>query len=104
VIQHLATLQSEHNTEGLEDPSNPGAHDYAVAMALRDCSLFLVLAKTAQGTLKVADVKLADLDLKLMTDENLKKWAKMENELTSSGAYTSAAMPGSACALERQLD
>jgi inositol-pentakisphosphate 2-kinase len=103
VIRHLAILQAEHNTEGLDDPKNTGARDYAVAMALRDCSLFLVLAKTAQGRLKIADVKLADLDLKSMTPENLKKWAKAENELITSGAYTSSAMPGSACALERQL-
>jgi inositol-pentakisphosphate 2-kinase len=102
VVHHLADLQAKHNTEGLQDPSNPEHRDYAVAMALRDCSVFLVLHASEAGRVEIARVKLADLDLKISTEGNLEKWAKMENELISSGAYTDESIPGSACALERR--
>lgn len=101
VLHHLGELQVEHNTEGLHDASNPEKRDYAVAMALRDCSVFMVLKKSRDGKLSIDRVKLADLDLKISTEGNLDKWAKMESNLISTGAYTDATMPGSACSLER---
>lgn len=103
VLYHLADLQAQYSTKGIDDASNPEHRDYAVAMALRDCSVFLVLQRStsAEGKLSLAHVKLADLDLKISTAGNLAKWAKMESDLISSGAYNNTNMPGSACALER---
>jgi inositol-pentakisphosphate 2-kinase len=102
VIHHLADLQARHNTEGLQDSSNPEHRDYAVAMALRDCSVFIVLDASQTERVDISRVKLADLDLKISTEGNLEKWAKMESDLISSGAYTDESMPGSSCALERE--
>ncbi|ETN39377.1 uncharacterized protein HMPREF1541_05600 [Cyphellophora europaea CBS 101466] len=102
VLHHLADLQEEHHTKGLQDASNPEHRDYAVAMALRDCSVFMVLNKSPGGKLSISRVKLADLDLKISSSGNLDKWAKMESDLISTGAYTDATLSGSACALERQ--
>jgi inositol-pentakisphosphate 2-kinase len=101
VLHHLYELQGQHDTHGLQDASNPEHRDYAVAMALRDCSLFMVLKKSSDGRLSIDRVKLADLDLKISTAGNLDKWAKMESDLISTGAYTNQTMPGSSCALER---
>lgn len=101
VLHRLRELQADHNTEGLDDASNYQHRDYAVAMALRDCSVFMVLDKSPRGRLDISRVKLADLDLKISTARNLEKWAKMESDLISSGAYTDESMPGSACVLER---
>lgn len=100
-LHHLANLQSRYNVEGIQDPSNPQHRDYAIAMALRDCSVFLVLEKSSDGDVYLSRVKLADLDLKNSTEGNLEKWAEMESNLISSGAYTNHTMPGSECALER---
>lgn len=104
VLHHLSELQAEHNVEGLYDSSNPEQRDYAVAMSLRDCSVFMVLNKSPSGQLDISRIKLADLDLKISTAGNLERWAKLESDLVSSGAYTDETMPGSACMLERQAN
>lgn len=101
-LRHLSDLQVQHNTQGLHDARNPEHRDYAVAMALRDCSVFMVLEKSSDdGRLGIGRVKLADLDLKISTAGNLDKWATMESNLISTGAYTNETMPGSSCQLER---
>ena len=101
VLRHMQKLQGEYSTEGMNDATNPEGRDYAVAMALRDCSVFLVLHRAEDGGLSIADIKFADLDLKIMTQNNLDKWAKLEGVLIESGAYTMESMAGSNCALER---
>lgn len=104
VLRCLKILQGQFGTGQIADVESDVAEeggDLAVAMALRDCSVFLVLAEDEDGQLKIVDVKLADLDLKILSTANREKWARMEAELCSSGAYTDATMSGSNCALER---
>ena len=86
-LRHLRKLQEEHGQVGLEDFRNPAGKDFSLAMALRDCSCFLVL-DTCNNDEPILDVKFADLDLKTTAGGKLEKWTHMEEELLSSNAYT----------------
>jgi inositol-pentakisphosphate 2-kinase len=100
---HLQRLQEEHGSVGLNDFQNPTGKDFGVAMALRDCSVFLPLRRKTrrdQGCIvELVDVKFADLDLKSMEGEKIQKWATMEQELLDGGWYHSR--EDSDCSLSR---
>jgi len=102
---HLRKLQEEHGSVGLKDFQNPIGKDFGVAMALRDCSVFLALRRRKnepqdQGVLvELVDVKFADLDLKSIEGGKVQKWATMEQELLDGGWYYSR--EDSNCSLSR---
>ncbi|KAI1625000.1 inositol-pentakisphosphate 2-kinase [Exophiala viscosa] len=100
VLSHLKALQQAHRSVGLEDFQTPAGKDFGLAMALRDCSVFLVLRRRDEGGgVDLVDVKLADLDLKTTDGGKVQKWARMEQELLDGGWYYSA--EDSNCALSR---
>ena len=86
-LRHLKRLQQEHGQVGLEDFQNPVGKDFSLAMALRDCSCFLVI-DGCNDNQPILDVKFADLDLKTVEGGKLQKWTQTEEQLLSSGAYT----------------
>ena len=101
-LRYLEVLQREHGTVGLEDFRNPDNKDFGVAMALRDCSVFLALQRRTdsdEGGVSVANVKFADLDLKTAEGGKILKWACTEQELLDGGWYYSP--DGSDCSLSR---
>ncbi|KIX03839.1 uncharacterized protein Z518_07392 [Rhinocladiella mackenziei CBS 650.93] len=103
-LNHLVTLQKEYGSVGLEDFRNPKDKDFGVAMALRDCSVFLALQRqpgSDEGDVEVIDVKFADLDLKTTEGGKVQKWAATEQELLDGGWYDH--LEGSNCSLSRQL-
>jgi inositol-pentakisphosphate 2-kinase len=98
VLRHLQTLQGKYNEVGLRDfqdasterasnatPSHES--DFSVAMALRDCSIFLIVAEKGERTC-IEAVKIADLDLKTTGGGKLGRWAGIEEELIEKGMYT----------------
>jgi len=100
---HLRKLQEEHGSVGLKDFQNPKGKDFGVAMALRDCSVFLALRKNESdqdGLVELVDVKFADLDLKSIAGGKVQKWATMEQELLDGGWYYSR--EDSNCSLSRR--
>ena len=106
-LQHLLTLQRKVNNVGVEDFKNPDANQFGVAMALRDCSVFMALTRSASpppssssGSVEISDVKFADLDLKSTEGGKVQKWAAMEQELIDGGWYYHTAQ-GVECALSR---
>lgn len=105
-LRHLLTLQREHGDVGLQDFQHPEGKDFGVAMALRDCSVFLALRRRAssasaeEGAVDLVDVKFADLDLKTTEGGKIQKWAAMEQELLDGGWYYS--LDGSDCSLSRR--
>lgn len=89
-LVHLKVFQQDHGSVGLQDFQNPAGKDFGLAMALRDCSVFLALRRRdAQGGIDLIDVKLADLDLKTTEGGKLQKWAATEQELLDGGWYYS---------------
>lgn len=100
-LRHLMTLQRKWGTVGLEDFCSPSGKDFGVAMALRDCSVFLALRRTdsSQGGVEVSDVKFADLDLKTTGGGKIQKWEATERELLEGGWYYS--VDGTDCSLSR---
>lgn len=121
VLRHLRGLQGRFGCVGLDDfrgglvdrsgdagLDSRGAvdagyeeGDFAVAMALRDCSVFLVIAEGEaedeagdgdedgnRDIPSIKAVKLADLDLKTTGGGKLQRWAGIEEELIRSGMYT----------------
>ncbi|KIX96540.1 uncharacterized protein Z520_07806 [Fonsecaea multimorphosa CBS 102226] len=102
-LRHLQTLQEDHGYVGLDDFLNPNGKDFGVAMALRDCSVFLALKRRADsvdGGVDIVDVKLADLDLKTTGGGKVQKWAAMEQELLDGGWYRN--LDGSNCWISRR--
>lgn len=102
-LRHLLTLQQKFNKVGVEDFRNPDANQFGVAMALRDCSVFLALRRIddlERQELEVSDVKFADLDLKSTEGGKVEKWAAMEQELLDGGWYYHT-VEGSECAISR---
>jgi inositol-pentakisphosphate 2-kinase len=105
-LQHLITLQQKFNTVGVEHFKNPDANEFGVAMALRDCSVFLALRRSPsvddpdQQRVEISDVKFADLDLKSAEGGKVQKWAAMEQDLLDGGWYYHV-VEGSECALSR---
>jgi inositol-pentakisphosphate 2-kinase len=103
-LKHLRRLQREHGAVGLQDFRHPDGLDFAVAMALRDCSCFLVLRRASReggDGLELVDVKFADLDLKMTEGGKLEKWAAIERELIDRGWYHRP-IQGSPCSLSRR--
>jgi len=101
-LKHLMELQRQWGSVGLEDFQNPGTKDLGVAMALRDCSVFLALRRRAapnDSGVDLKDVKLADLDLKSTEGGKVEKWAAMEQELRDGGWYHS--LEATQCSLSR---
>ncbi|KAJ9614450.1 Inositol-pentakisphosphate 2-kinase [Cladophialophora chaetospira] len=86
-LRHLQQLEKEHGAVGLDDFRSPDGKDFGVAMALRDCSVFLALKRreSDKGVVDVVDVKFADLDLKTTEGGKVQKWAAMEQELLDGG-------------------
>ncbi|EXJ82654.1 hypothetical protein A1O3_06467 [Capronia epimyces CBS 606.96] len=110
-LRHLATLQRQYGSVGLDDYRNPAGKNLDLAMALRDCSVFLALHTTttsasdsnsSRGRVELVDVKFADLDLKTPEGRKLQKWASMEQELLDGGWYYNA--EGSHCSLGRRRE
>ncbi|KAK5046371.1 hypothetical protein LTR84_008172 [Exophiala bonariae] len=102
-LRHLLTLQQKFNDVGVQDFKNPDANQFGVAMALRDCSVFLALKRTDDPdgqALEISDVKFADLDLKSTEGGKVEKWAKMEQVLLDGGWYYHT-VEGSECAISR---
>ncbi|OAP54725.1 hypothetical protein AYL99_11173 [Fonsecaea erecta] len=102
-LRHLQSLQEEHGSVGLDDYLNPDGKDFGVAMALRDCSVFLALKRRTDpvaGDVDIVDVKLADLDLKTTEGGKVQKWAATEQELLEGGWYQN--LDGSNCRISRQ--
>lgn len=105
-LRHLAILQKKFNAVGLDDFQNPKASDsqFGVAMALRDCSVFLSLGQRAPATegdepVDITDVKFADLDLKSVHGGKIDKWAAMEQQLIDEGWYNR--LDDTNCAINR---
>ena len=82
----LRRLQEEHGQVGLEDFKSQIGKDFSLAMALRDCSCFLVIDRCSNNQ-PIMEVKFADLDLKTTEGGKLKRWTQTEEHLLSSGAY-----------------
>lgn len=103
-LQHLLSLQRKFNRVGVEQFKNPGANQFGVAMALRDCSVFMALKRSSSSSssssAEISDVKFADLDLKSTEGGKVQKWAAMEQELLDGGWYYHT-VEGSECALSR---
>jgi inositol-pentakisphosphate 2-kinase len=93
-LLHLQSLQRRYGSVGLQDFQNPDAEDeekdFSVAMALRDCSVFLVISNDT-----ILDVKFADLDLKTTEGGKIERWAEIEQSLISKGLYTDLEDDGS---------
>ncbi|KAL2413094.1 hypothetical protein ABEF94_003274 [Exophiala dermatitidis] len=123
-LRHLQRLQREYGSVGLDDfrDPNPEGKHLDLAMALRDCSVFLGLRRGSRGdagpdedpssthlqsgdqqraadghethdVLELVDVKFADLDLKTPEAGKLQKWAAMEQELLDNGWYYCISSP-----------
>ena len=85
LLRHIQMLQRKFCSVSLRDFEHSHS-DLRIAMALRDCSVFLqVNVKT--GEPRIHGVKLADLDLKVPDAAKLRKWAEMERDLISGGWY-----------------
>jgi inositol-pentakisphosphate 2-kinase len=102
-LKHLQKLEEENGSVGLDDFQYPDGKDFGVAMALRDCSVFLALrrADREEGGLDIVDIKFADLDLKSIEGGKLQKWAAMEQALLDGGWYH--AVEGMNCSLNRAM-
>ena len=83
---HHRHLQQKHDEVGLQDFRDPTGKDFSVAMALRDCSVFLVVEASGIGW-RIVEVKFADLDLKTPDGGKLEHWASIEKSLLDYGAY-----------------
>lgn len=102
-LRQLQQIQRQHGTVGLNDFENPDDKDFSIAMALRDCSLVLKVASSADGSgLSIPTMKLLDLDLKDTGGGKLAKWARMESELIEEGWYTDQQAPDIQCAMAFQ--
>jgi len=103
-LRHLQLLQLEHSFVGLDHFRDPGALDFSIAMALRDCSAFLVIdqpSRSGKEDVEITDVKFADLDLKSPDGGKVEKWAAMEEELIRGHWYLAAGESDETCALGR---
>ena len=86
-LKHLQGLQKRFGEVGLEDFQSQEEKDFGVAMALRDCSVFLVVSGGDEKP-QILDVKFADLDLKTTEGGKIQRWAEIEEELILRGMYT----------------
>ena len=82
-LVYLRELQGKFMGVGLNEFRSPEGREFGVAMALRDCSVFLVINNG-----EILDVKFADLDLKTTEGGKVERWAEIEDELIEKGMYT----------------
>lgn len=102
-LRELQKLQRMHNQVGLQDFLNPEGKDFSIAMALRDCSVFLkVVVADESSAVDIKMVKLLDLDLKDAGGGKLAKWANMEREMIEGGWYSNARTSEIQCAMTFQ--
>lgn len=102
-LRQLQVLQEQHNEVGLDHFLDHDGRDFAVAMALRDCSVVLKVVPSQQSSkLEIPLVKLLDLDLKDTGGGKLEKWARMEGELIEEGWYTTSQHSSIQCAMSMQ--
>ncbi|RMZ83153.1 hypothetical protein DV738_g1171, partial [Chaetothyriales sp. CBS 135597] len=94
-LRHLQSLQLNYNQVGLSDFEGIAGDDLAVAMALRDCSAFLIVDPHPEHP-EIVEVKFADLELKSPGAGKQEHWASIERSLLDSGAYL---FPDNICAL-----
>ena len=88
-LRHLQELQRQHGDVGLQDFQLSKDKDFGVAMALRDCSVFLVVSEDEEPEIcEIVDVKFADLDIKTTDGGKMERWAEIEEELISKALYT----------------
>ena len=108
LLRRLQRVQQEYNQVSLSDFES-GHPDLPVAMAIRDCSMFVHFSISSRliregdpVVVKVRDVKLADLDLKSTAGGKLERWAELERELISGDWYLGRSIdsvPVSTCSL-----
>jgi hypothetical protein len=84
ILERLRTLQLKYDPGGaLKLPSEADATDIAMAMTLRDATMFV---KLSGGE---ADVRLGDLDPKSGDSEHkVQQWRGIEEDLIKQGWYT----------------
>lgn len=82
----LRGLQKIHCHAGTHEFDTGNDRELSLAMALRDCSILLKVEATKEK-IRILDVKLADLDLKLTTCANREKWMGVERRLIEEGWY-----------------
>ena len=89
LLRYLRELQKRLGGVGLQDFQSSEVKDLGVAMALRDCSVFLVLSDRpeASNSAEIKDVKFADLDIKATDGGKTERWTEVEGELLSKGLY-----------------
>lgn len=102
-VKHLHDLQQMHNNVGLHDFEDPDGKDFSIAMALRDCSMFLKLATEVESdnALTLVSAKFADLDLKSSDGGKVEKWANIESALVEEGWYSGRDSVDNICVLNR---
>ena len=90
LLRHLRELQKRLGEVGLQDFQSSEAKDLSVAMALRDCSVFLVVSDRSEASNRpeIKDVKFADLDVKATDGGKTERWTEVEGELLSKRLYT----------------
>jgi inositol-pentakisphosphate 2-kinase len=93
LLGKLRGLQEMHCHAGMRDFDSGSDRELSLAMALRDCSVFLKVEATQQK-IEILDVKLADLDLKLTSCSNREKWMEIERRLIEEGWYEGKVAPG----------
>lgn len=93
LLGKLRGLQELHCHAGMRDFDCGSDRELSLAMALRDCSVFLKVEATQQK-IEILDVKLGDLDLKLTDCSNREKWMEMERRLIEEGWYESKVAAG----------
>lgn len=88
-LRHLQSLQRQFSEVGLEDFRGSPDKDFGVAMALRDCSVFLIVSDRPEEPRmqEIFDVRFADLDLKTTDGGKIERWAEIEDELISKSLY-----------------
>ena len=112
LLLRLRRVQEEWNQVGFSDAcigeqEGRAAIDdgeaTAVAMTVRDCTLFIKIQH--EGATKRPDIemRLGDLDPKPATPANIDKWRAIENRLIGQGWYEAkvGAQSGHRCALAR---
>lgn len=93
LLGRLKALQALHRHAEMHDFDCGSDQDVSLAMALRDCSVFLKVEATPKHV-EILDVKLADLDLKGTNRSKREKWMEMERRLVEEGWYEGKVAPG----------
>lgn len=72
----------------------------AVAMSIRDCTFYVKIEQLDAGSSRRVQTRLADLDPKLPTPDNIRKWREQEEKLISEGWYEAQRISAYKCKLE----